>query len=112
MDIIRNCCTSVFLAALAHLIKNRPRRLKKTSEVGLPFRCNALSKVRCTCGTENSAILRHIVLNLLREEDPAKCCLRAKRKKAGWDQEYLLKVLAGYMRSPYNHQQGDCIKRA
>jgi len=32
---------------------------------------------------------------LLRREDTAKCSLKAKRKKAGWDNDYLLKVLTG-----------------
>jgi hypothetical protein len=29
----------------------------------------------------------------LRREDTAKISIRAKRKKAGWDNDYLLKVL-------------------
>jgi predicted transposase YbfD/YdcC len=51
------------------------------------------SRVRKGNGPENFAVLRHIALNLLRGEDTAKISIRAKRKKAGWDNDYLLKVL-------------------
>ncbi|RLC63711.1 MAG: ISAs1 family transposase, partial [Chloroflexi bacterium] len=46
-------------------------------------------------GAQNLAILRHIALNLLRREKSAKCGVKARRMKAGWSKEYLLKVLAG-----------------
>ena len=51
------------------------------------------SRVRKGNGPETFAVLRHIALNLLRREDTAKISIRAKRKKAGWDNDYLLKVL-------------------
>jgi predicted transposase YbfD/YdcC len=51
------------------------------------------SRVRKGNGPENFAVLRHIALNLLRREDTANISIRAKRKKAGWDNDYLLKVL-------------------
>jgi predicted transposase YbfD/YdcC len=51
------------------------------------------SRVRKGNGPQNFAVLRHIALNLLRREDTAKLSIRAKRKKAGWDNDYLLKVL-------------------
>jgi hypothetical protein len=34
-------------------------------------------------------------LNLLKQDRSLKCGIKAKRKKAGWDHDYLLKVLAG-----------------
>jgi predicted transposase YbfD/YdcC len=52
------------------------------------------SRIRKGNGPQNSAVLRHIALNLLRREDTANISIRAKRKKAGWDNDYLLKVLA------------------
>jgi predicted transposase YbfD/YdcC len=51
------------------------------------------SRVRKDNGPQNFAVLRHIALNLLRGEDSAEISIRAKRKLAGWDNDYLLKVL-------------------
>jgi predicted transposase YbfD/YdcC len=53
------------------------------------------SRVRKENGPQNFAILRHIALNLLKQEKTAKCGIKAKRLKAGWDEAYLLKVLSG-----------------
>lgn len=53
------------------------------------------SRVRKGNGAQNFAILRRIALNLLKQEKTAKCGIKAKRLKAGWDQNYLLKVLSG-----------------
>lgn len=44
---------------------------------------------------ENSAILRHIALNLLKQEKTAGCGIQNRRLKAGWDTSYLMKVLTG-----------------
>lgn len=53
------------------------------------------SRIRKGNGAENFAILRHIALNLLNKEDTAKIGMKNKRLKAGWDESYLEKVLAG-----------------
>jgi len=53
------------------------------------------SRIRKGNGAENFAILRHIALNLLGKEDTAKIGIENKRLKAGWDNSYLEKVLAG-----------------
>ncbi len=52
------------------------------------------SRVRKGQGAENMAILRHIALNLLQQEDSAKRSIHGKRLLAGWKNDYLLKVLA------------------
>lgn len=57
------------------------------------------SRVRKGDGPQNMAVLRHRALNLLRLEDAAKTNIRAKRKQAGWVNDYLLKVLRAIMRS-------------
>ncbi len=43
---------------------------------------------------ENLAVIRHLAINLLTQEQSAKGGTRAKRLKAGWDDQYLAKILA------------------
>jgi len=52
------------------------------------------SRVRQGNATENLAIMRHLCLNLLKKEETANCGIKAKRLKAGWDMNYLFKVLS------------------
>jgi predicted transposase YbfD/YdcC len=52
------------------------------------------SRVRQGNATENLAIMRQLSLNLLKRETTAKCGIKAKRLKAGWDTKYLLKVIS------------------
>jgi predicted transposase YbfD/YdcC len=51
------------------------------------------SQVREAKSSENLATLRHIGINLLKQEKSCKRGIEGKRKKAGWDENYLLKVL-------------------
>lgn len=51
------------------------------------------SRIRMGHGPENFAILRHIAINLLREETSFKGSIKTKRLKCGWNDAYLSKVL-------------------
>lgn len=55
------------------------------------------SRLRRDHAPHNMALLRHIALNLLKRETSLKIGVKARRKRAGWDNGYLLKVLcAGF----------------
>lgn len=51
------------------------------------------SRARIGHSAHNLAIIRHLVLNLLRQETTLKTSLRQKRLRAGWDDAYVLTVL-------------------
>lgn len=51
-------------------------------------------RLRKEHGPENFAVLRHIAVNLLKQDNTVKAGIKAKRLKAGWDNDYLLKILS------------------
>ena len=52
------------------------------------------SRVRKGNGAENLSILRRMAMNLHKRDTGVKVGIEARRKKAGWDDDYLLLVLA------------------
>lgn len=52
-------------------------------------------RVRKDHSAQNLATLRHIALNLLKQEKTATIGIKNKRLRAGWDEQYLVCVLAG-----------------
>lgn len=53
------------------------------------------SRIRKDHAPANFAIIRHMALNLLRQETSCKRSIKGKRLKAGWDTEYLARILEG-----------------
>ena len=54
------------------------------------------SRVRLGHAPENLAVLRHIALNLLRQDSCTKLGIHNKRLKAGWDDAYLANLVFGH----------------
>ena len=51
-------------------------------------------RLRKDYSSQNLSLLRHIALNLLGQDQSTKASIAAKRKKAGWDDASLLRILA------------------
>lgn len=51
------------------------------------------SRIRTGHAPENFAVLRHIALNLLKQDTQCKRGIKTKRLKAGWDHKYLKSLL-------------------
>lgn len=51
------------------------------------------SRVHRDNGTQNLAVVRHIALNMLRQDKATKLGVKNKRLKAGWDNDYLASLL-------------------
>lgn len=58
----------------------------------IAFREDA-SRIRNQHAPQNMATLRHLALNLLKQDTTLKVGIAAKRKRAGWDNRYLTQVL-------------------
>ena len=59
------------------------------------------SRVRTGNAPENMATIWHAALALLNQERRSKISIKAKRKLAAWDNDYLLSILSNFrMRLP------------
>ena len=56
------------------------------------------SRVRDRRAARNFALLRKIALNLVGRDRSTKASVRAKRKKAAWNDDYMFQLLAGSAR--------------
>jgi predicted transposase YbfD/YdcC len=55
-------------------------------------------RIRKDHAPANFAVLRHMALNLLRKENSKRRSIKTKRLRAGWDTDYLGKILEGSLR--------------
>ena len=53
------------------------------------------SRVRQGFASENLAVIRQLVLNLLKQEKTARCGIQNKRLRCAWDLDYRIQVLQG-----------------
>jgi predicted transposase YbfD/YdcC len=53
------------------------------------------SRIRPDKGAQTFSVLRPIAVHLLRRESQHKRGSKARRKRAGWDRDYLVQVLTG-----------------
>lgn len=53
------------------------------------------SRIRHGHAAENFAVLRHLALNLLRQQQAKRLSTRSKRLKAGWNHDFLLQIVKG-----------------
>ena len=51
------------------------------------------SRIRKGNGPQNFAILRHIALNLLKQNTDTKLGIKNRRLRAGWNNDYLMAIL-------------------
>jgi len=52
-------------------------------------------RMRAGNSDANMAVMRHIALNLLKADKTLKVGIKIKRLNAGWDEDYLLKIITG-----------------
>jgi predicted transposase YbfD/YdcC len=52
------------------------------------------SRIRKGYSAENFAVMRHVAINLLKQDKTTKLGVKNKRLKAGWDDNYLVKLLS------------------
>lgn len=93
--------TRVFITSLRPRVKTFARAVRghwgiETSlhwVLDMSFREDE-SRLRKGHGQENLALIRRLAASLLHNEETCKAGISCKRKCAGWDNDYLLKVLA------------------
>jgi len=58
------------------------------------------SRVRDQHAARNLAVLRRMAINLVGRDGSTKASVRARRKRAAWDNDYMLQLLAGSLLRP------------
>jgi hypothetical protein len=55
--------------------------------------CEDHSRIRKDHAPQNMALLRHIALNLLKQDTSTNVGIATRRQRAGWDNDYLEKII-------------------
>ena len=58
------------------------------------------SRVRDRAAARNLALVRKIALNLIGRDRSSAASVRARRKRAAWNDDYMFQLLAGSSQSP------------
>ena len=95
-------------AAGSAVSKPRPRRRGWTAVSRMTARTSAVGAPVCPWGFANLAVVPCLALNLYKQEHSTRVDIKAKRKKAGWDRGYLLKVLYPKCDSPAGGNLWSC----
>ena len=88
------------LSAISQGLSNYQRRFVWGIENGLHWVLDVTfreddSRVRDRTAARNLAILRKIAINLMGRDRTPRISMRARRKQAAWNDEYMLALLAG-----------------
>ena len=59
------------------------------------------SRIREGHGPDNFAALRRMALSMVKNETSRKISKKTKRKRAGWDNEYLLRIMKANLPAPH-----------
>lgn len=62
-------------------------------DLGVRYRCMDEARHRARNTAQNMTTLRHFALNLIRQDTDRKVGVANARKRAGWDPNYLIKLL-------------------
>jgi predicted transposase YbfD/YdcC len=100
-DAVRSDTRSFLTSLPAHAPRfaqagRQPWGIEHAVHGGLDVACQEEAcRIRTEKGAQTFAVRRPIALHLLRREPHHKRGIKARRKRAGWDRDYLVQVLTG-----------------
>ena len=84
-----------WLAYQAWLVSQKPRAFESSAQIMIREEYDLGERIMKTNGAENFALVARMALMMLkREKSKPRLSIASKRKLAGWDHDYLLRVLS------------------